>query len=145
MNKNFDVVRVLEENQYKYPALPPAVPNLKRIVIDIPTVNEFSKDTLKYYFNIKSPLNTKVRYIVVYGADHISRINTNDATQIIDKIMVHEIDGTISFSIPAEKMNQYKACAVTFIDYFANESTPTTIDTKKTFKIYTPAQPNENR
>lgn len=145
MTKNFDVVRLLEENQYKYPALPPAVPNLKRIVIDIPTVNEFSKDSTKYYFNIKSPLNTKVRYIVVYGADHISRINTNDATQIIDKIMVHEIDGTISFSISAEKMNQYKACAVTFIDYFANESTPTTIDTKKTFKIYTPAQPNENR
>jgi len=145
MTKNFDVVRLLEENQYKYPALPPSVPNLRRIVIDIPTVNEFSKDSLKYYFNIKSPLNTKVRYMVVYGADHISRINTNDATQMIDKILVHEIDGTISFSIPAEKMNQYKACAVTFIDYFANESTPTTIDTKKTFKIYIPAQPNENR
>ncbi|TCN57605.1 glycosyl hydrolase [Flavobacterium circumlabens] len=145
MNKNFDIVRLLEENQYKYPALPPAVPNLKRIVIDIPTVTEFAKDSSFYTFTIKVPLNTKVRYMVVYGADHISKINTNDATQIIDKIRVNEMNDSITFSILTQKMNAYKACAVTFIDYFANESTPTTIDLKKTFKIYSPAQPDENR
>ncbi len=51
----------------------------------------------------------------------------------------------ISFSIPAQKMNLYKACAVTFIDYFANESTPTFIDLKKHLKPIPLHQPNENR
>lgn len=83
--------------------------------------------------------------MVIYGADHISKINTNDATQIIEKIRVREVDSEFKFSVLTQKMNQYKACAVTFIDYFANESTPTTIDLKKTFKTYSPAQPNENR
>ena len=145
MNTHFDIVRNLEENQYKYPALPSAVPNLKHIVIDTPVVNEFIKDSLHHSFNIKYPLNTKVRYMVVYGAEHISKIDINDASQIIEKITACENTGTISFSIPSEKMNQYKACAVTFIDYFANESTPTIVDLNKTFKIYTPAQPDENR
>ncbi|WP_163409817.1 glycoside hydrolase family 10 protein [Flavobacterium ajazii] len=145
MDKNFDITRHLEENQYKYPALPAAVPNLKRVIIDTPFVNEYAKDSLRYTFKIKSPLNTKVRYMVVYGADHISRIDINDARQIVEKVRTNENEGTISFSLPAGKLNQYKACAVTFIDYFANESTPTIIDLKKTFKTYSPAQPNENR
>lgn len=145
MDKNFDIVRLLEENQYKYPALPAPVPNLKHVIIDTPVVNEYTKDSTKYTFNIKDPLNTKVRYMVIYGAEHISKININDATQIVDKVTVCESTGTFTFSITAEKMNQYKACAVTFIDYFANESTPTIIDLKKPFKTAYPNQPNENR
>ena len=145
MNKNFDVVRLLADNQYKYPALPAPVPNLKHIVIDIPVLNEFQKDSTKYSFNIKSPLNTQVRYMVIYGGENISKVDINDPSKIIDKVAVNQYDGTILFSVPAEKMNQYKACAVTFIDYFANESTPTFIDLKKPIKIYSPAQPNENR
>ena len=145
MNKNFDVARILEENQYKYPAIPAAVPNLKHIIIDTPVVTEFVKDSTKYSFSLKNPLNTNVRYIVIYGGDHISKVDINDATKIIDKVRAIEKDGVISFSIPAEKIRQYKACAITFIDYFANESTPTAADLKKNFKIYLPAQPNENR
>jgi uncharacterized lipoprotein YddW (UPF0748 family) len=145
INKNFDIVRLLADNQYRYPALPAAVPNLKHIIIDIPVVNEFTKDTTKYSFKIKSPLNTKVRYMVIYGGEHVSKVDINDASKIIDKVPVYQYDGTITFSIPAEKIEQYKACAVTFIDYFANESTPTAIDLKQNYKIYSPAQPNENR
>ncbi|MDR7371020.1 family 10 glycosylhydrolase [Flavobacterium aquidurense] len=145
MNKNYDIARLLEENQYKYPALPAPVPNLKHVVIDTPVVNEYGKDSTKYSFNIKSPLNTKVRYVVIYGGEHISKVDINDASKIIDKVAVNQFDGTISFSVPAQKMNQYKACAVTFIDYFANESVPTFIDLKNTFKTYSPNQPNENR
>ena len=145
MNKNFDVARILEENQYKYPAIPAAVPNLKHIIIDTPVVTEFVKDSTKYSFSLKNPLNTNVRYIVIYGGDHVSKVDINDATKIIDKIRVIEKDGVISFSIPAEKIRPYKACAVTFIDYYANESTPVAADLKKNFKIYSPAQPNENR
>jgi uncharacterized lipoprotein YddW (UPF0748 family) len=128
--KNYDVVRLLEENQYKYPALPAAVPNLKRSITAVPTVNKFAKNSAAYTFSIQSPLDTKVRYIVVYGAKHLSKINTNDASQIIDKIAVHVINNEITFSIPAQKMKPYKACAVTFIDYAANESTPTAINLK---------------
>jgi uncharacterized lipoprotein YddW (UPF0748 family) len=145
INRNFDVVRHLEENQYKYPALPAAVPNLKHVIIDTPTINEFVKDSTSYNFNIKYPFNTKVRYIVVYGAEDASKIDINNASQIISKIWVKENTGTISFSVPKEKMNQYKVCAVTFIDYFANESSPTTIDLSTTFKINTPAEADENR
>lgn len=145
INKNFDVVRHLEENQYKYPALPAAVPNLKHIVIDMPLVTEFSKDSSHYSFSIKTPLNTKVRYMVVYGAEHLSKLDLNDPKQIVDKILVFDNSGTISFTIPLEKMNQYKACAVTFIDYYANESTPTTIDLKKNIKTYPIIQTDESK
>jgi uncharacterized lipoprotein YddW (UPF0748 family) len=144
-DKNFDIVRLLEENQYKYPALPPPVPNLKHVIIDTPVVTEFVQDSLKYRFTIKDPLNTKVRYMVLYGADHISKIDINDARQIIEKVIVRQNTGDILISATAAKMNQYNACAVTFIDYFANESTPTIIDLKKPFKIAYPNQPNENR
>ncbi len=145
MDKNFDIVRLLEENQYKYPALPAPVPNLKHTIIDTPIVDEFQKDSTKYSFNIKSPLNTIVRYMVVYGGDNISKVDINDPSKIIDKIRVSQDTGTILFSIPSEKINKYKACAVTFVDYYANESSPTAIDIKKSFKTYIPAQPNENR
>ena len=144
-DKNFDIVRLLEENQYKYPALTTAVPNLKHVIIDTPVITEFAQDSLKYRFTIKDPLNTKVRYMVLYGADHISKIDINDARQIIDKVIVRQDTGDILISATAAKMNPYKACAITFIDYFANESTPTIIDLKKPFKIAYPNQPNENR
>ncbi|MEN2416434.1 glycoside hydrolase family 10 protein [Flavobacterium mesophilum] len=145
MDKNLDVVRHLEENQYKYPALPAAVPNLKRVIIDTPQVLEYNKDSIKYTFTIKSPLNTKVRYMVVYGGENPSKIDIDDATKIVEKVTVKEVDGKITFSIAGGKLNLYKACAFTFIDYFANESTPSAIDLKKPFKNYTPNQPNENR
>jgi hypothetical protein len=145
INKNFDVVRHLEENQYKYPALPAAVPNLRHVIIDTPRAIEYNKDSIRYTFTFKSPLNTKVRYMVVYGGEHVSKIDINDATKIVEKVTVKEVDGTITFSIAAGKLNLFKACAVTFIDYYANESTPTAIDLKKPFKNYIPAQPNENR
>jgi hypothetical protein len=60
-------------------------------------------------------------------------------------VIVRQNTGDILISATAAKMNQYNACAVTFIDYFANESTPTIIDLKKPFKIVYPNQPNENR
>ncbi|WPO77013.1 glycoside hydrolase family 10 protein [Flavobacterium sp. KACC 22761] len=145
MDKNLDVARHLEENQYKYPALPAPVPNLKHVIIDTPQVLEYAKDSIKYTFTIKSPLNTKVRYMVVYGGDNISKIDINDATKIVEKVTVKEVDGKITFSIAGGKLNLFKACAVSFIDYYANESTPTAIDLKKPFKNYTPNQPNENR
>lgn len=128
--KNYDVARLLEENQYKYPALPAAVPNLKRSITVVPTVNKFAKNSAAYTFSIQSPLDTKVRYMVVYGAKHLSKINTNDASQIIDKIAVHVVNNEITFSIPAQKMKPYKAYAVTFIDYASNESAPTVINLK---------------
>ena len=145
VNKNFDVVRHLEENQYRYPALPAAVPNLKHVVVDTPMVSEFSKENSLYHFNIKYPLNTKVRYMVVYGAEDTSKIDITDASQIIEKIFIAENTNDILLSIPDEKIEQYKVCAVTFVDYYANESTSAIINLNNPFKIITPVQPNENR
>jgi uncharacterized lipoprotein YddW (UPF0748 family) len=71
MSKNLDVVRLLGDNQYKYPSIPAAVPNLKRIIIDNPVFTEFTKDNSTYTFSIKSPINTKVLYIVIFGGENI--------------------------------------------------------------------------
>ncbi len=52
------------------------------------------KTVSNIHFNIKSPLNTKVRYMVIYGGEHISKIDINDATKIIDKVPLMKFDGT---------------------------------------------------
>lgn len=145
VNKNMDVVRLLEENQFKYPALPPAVPNLKKIVIDIPMINEFMKDDGKYYITIKNPLNTKVRYIAIYSANTSGNVNYNDPTQLVDKIVVEEKYGNIYLVLSADQFKDNRGCGFTFIDYAANESKPITIDLATAFKIKLPQLLHENR
>jgi hypothetical protein len=128
MNKNQDVAQLLSENQYRYPALPLAVPNLKKIVIDVPTINSIAKDSSSYAINIKYPLNSKIRYIVVYSAKNVAQIDVNDPSQIIDKIAFQEKSDTISICIPQYKLDTNLTCAITFIDFYGNESVGTIFD-----------------
>lgn len=128
MNKNQDVAQLLSENQYRYPALPLAVPNLKQIVIDVPTINSIAKDDSSYAINIKYPLNSKIRYIVVYSAKNVAQIDVNDPSQIIDKIAFQEKSDTISICIPQYKLDTNLTCAITFIDFYGNESVGTIFD-----------------
>jgi uncharacterized lipoprotein YddW (UPF0748 family) len=140
INKNQDVTRLLSENQYKYPAIPFAVPHSKRIVVDNPTITSITKDSLNYVFSLQDPLNTKVRYIVVYGAQKIRKIDINDPSQIVDKIL---FEGN-PICIPISKMNDETFGAFTFIDYYGNESAPTTFNlplATETLK----SKKNENR
>lgn len=128
VNKNQDVTQLLMENQYKYPALPFAVPNSKKIVLDSPMLNSVEKETTNSYFSIKYPLNSKVRYIVVYRAHKHSKIDVNNPSQIIDKINLATKSDTILVTIPMKNGEENGTCALTFVDYYGNESTPTLLN-----------------
>jgi uncharacterized lipoprotein YddW (UPF0748 family) len=129
LNKNQDVVKIISENQYKYPALPLPVPNFKKEITESLLINSITKDTANYYISFQKPKQlAKVRYIVVYGAKDASKININDASQILDKITVVEQNEAFNIEIPAHKMIGKTAFAFTFIDYYANESNETIID-----------------
>jgi uncharacterized lipoprotein YddW (UPF0748 family) len=129
MNKNQDVVKILKEYEYKYPALPLPVPNFKKSITETLIINSITKDTTNYYISFQKPKQlAKVRYIVVYGAQDASKINTNDASQILDKIAVTEENEGFEIEVAAYKMIDKKAFAFTFVDYYANESPETIID-----------------
>jgi uncharacterized lipoprotein YddW (UPF0748 family) len=134
MNKYQDVVQILKENQYKYPAIPLAVPNLKRVVIETPNVENTTKDFANTSFFVNFPQKIKVRYIVVYGAKTIGEINANDPSQIIDKIAFLENNETICLAIPNGKLEKLGACALSFIDFYGNESKITKIDLNTVLK-----------
>jgi uncharacterized lipoprotein YddW (UPF0748 family) len=128
VNKNQAVAQLLSSNQYKYPALPFAVPNSKKVVIDIPTVNTIERDSVNSCFTVKYPLNSKVRYIMVYRAKKTSKIDINNPSQIIDKITLTEKQDTIIVNIPTKKPDENNACAITFVDFYGNESAATIIN-----------------
>ena len=128
VNKHQNVTQLLMENQYKYPALPHPVPNLKQIVIDSPALNTFEKDHSKTTFSFKYPLNSMVRYIMVYRAKRVSKIDINDPSQIIDKITLGTNEESILVHIPNQKENEHSSFAFTYVDFYGNESTPTIVN-----------------
>jgi len=129
INKNKDVVKVLQDYEYKYPALPLPVPNFKKTITENLLINSITKDSANYYISFKKPKQlAKVRYIVVYGARDVSKININDASQILDKIAVTEKNQGFEIEVPAYKMIDRTAFAFTFVDHYANESLETIID-----------------
>jgi uncharacterized lipoprotein YddW (UPF0748 family) len=129
INKNQDVVKIINENQYKYPALPLPVPNLKKEITESLLINSITKDTTNYYISFQKPKQlAKVRYIIVYGAKDVSKININDASQILDKIAVAEENEAFNIEVADYKMIGKTAFAFTFVDYYANESPETIID-----------------
>lgn len=128
VNKNQNVVNLLMENQYKYPALPNVVPNSKQIVMDSPMIDNVKKEAANSSFSIKYPLNSKVRYIMVYRANKDSKIDVNNPSQIIDKINLATKSETILINIPMKNGEENSTCALTFVDFYGNESTPTILN-----------------
>jgi hypothetical protein len=63
------------DNQYKYPALPTVVPNSRKIVLDVPTVCNFTKDNDSYTYTINYPMKAKLRYVLVYAAKILKKID----------------------------------------------------------------------
>lgn len=131
VNQHPDVTQLLQNHQYKYPAIPLPVPSSKHIVIDTPVVNKIEIDSANCTFTLAMPLNTKVRYVLVYGAKRDSKINLEDASQIMIKYFVDPNSELINFSIPLSNLEKNKAFALTFIDFFGNESKETIIDLPK--------------
>lgn len=127
LNKNQNVAQLLIKNQYKYPALPYVVPNSIRKVVDVPTVNTIVKNAVSSCFNVKYPLNSKVRYVMVYQSKFASKIDVNDPSQIIDKIAFNEKSDAV-VTIPTSKLNKKNTYAITFIDFYGNESEATLVN-----------------
>ena len=127
MNRNQNVVNILSSNQYKYPAIPYAVPNFKKSITVSPYVESIFRNNNT--FTIKLPMYN-VRSIVLYGVKNDSRININDASQIIDKFFVKEIDGLLQIDIPIKNIEENKKYEITFIDLYGNESKPVDVNIK---------------
>lgn len=128
VNKNQSVTKLLSENQYKYPALPTVVPNNIRKMDVVPTVNLILTDPISSRFNVTFPVISKVRYVMVYGSKFNSKIDVNDPSQIIDKIAFKENTYTVEVVIPTYKLDKNTTCAITFIDFYGNESDPTLVN-----------------
>jgi len=131
VKKNQNVAQLLLENQYKYPALPYAMPNSKKILIDCPSINSISKDSTNSSCTIKYPSNCQVRYVMIYRAKKTSKIDVNNPSQIIDKITLAEKCDTFNVTIPVKKEDENNTCAVTFVDFYGNESEATIVNLPK--------------
>jgi uncharacterized lipoprotein YddW (UPF0748 family) len=128
LNKNQSVTKLLTENQYKYPALPTVVPNSIKKMAIVPTANNILTNPISSRFNVTYPLYSKVRYVMIYGAKFNSKIDVNDPSQIIDKIAFKDNIDTVEVVIPTYKLDKNTTCAITFIDFYGNESDPTLVN-----------------
>jgi hypothetical protein len=128
LNKNQSVTKLLTENQYKYPALPTVVPSSVKKMAIVPTANNILINPISSRFNVTYPLYSKVRYVVVYSAKFNSKIDVNDPSQIIDKIAFKDNVDTVEVVIPTYKLDKNTTCAITFIDFYGNESDPTLVN-----------------
>jgi hypothetical protein len=124
LNKNTEVTQLLLENQYKYRALPPVVPYGKRTVTEKPMPISIDEKMDNCIVDLKNPIHTKVRYVVVYGAQNGVKLNTNEASQMMDKIVFNQNPITI----PLQNLKNCDALAISFIDYFGNESESTILN-----------------
>ncbi len=122
INKNKAVTDLLLENQYKYPALPYAVPKFQNQLVEFPKVSQVSKDKESYTVTLHYPTKSKIRYVVVYGSKNCTEIDVNNPAHIIDKIAFKETKDSITINVQKELLDKDSNYAVTFIDFFGNES-----------------------
>lgn len=125
VNKNNAVTQLLKENQYQYPALAFVVPNSKKEVLDTPNVTNINNQSDSTVVTLGFPTQSKIRYVIVYGSTNKNLINVNDPSQIIDKIAFKETQDSIAVKIPKLYLEKHNNCALTFVDYFGNESQAT--------------------
>ena len=140
MNANKDVTDILANNQYKYPALPLAVPNLKKKLTIKPQIKSFQKDSVQTEYTLIYPDEINIRYLMVYQARTKAEINTEDATQIFDKIFIYKKEKEFIIALK----NTDNIYALSFTDYYGNETAATILDNKlfidKSLKIYKTTQ-----
>jgi uncharacterized lipoprotein YddW (UPF0748 family) len=121
LNKNQDVTQLLAENQYKFPAVPAAVPNFKKLVFDVPRVTSVIKEKNELVITLQ-PTRNNVRYVVFYGTDTNSIINSDDPSQIIDRFFIHKNNNRLSIRVPINSIENKSKFALSYIDYYGNES-----------------------
>jgi hypothetical protein len=64
----------------------------------------------------------------VYRAKRVAKIDTNDPSQIINKITLDPYDDFVFVPIPNIKENEHSSFAFTYVDYYGNESSPTIVN-----------------
>lgn len=131
LNNNKPVTSILASNQYKYPALPNVVPGFRFKVEDVPVVWDITTDADIADIILKFPEYDKMRYIVVYGAKDCTKIDVSNPANIIEKITIIEKKGSIGLSIPKIYLEKHNSCAISYIDYYGNESAATLVSMTK--------------
>lgn len=145
VNRNKAVTDLLRDNQYKYPALPNVVPNSRKIVFDVPTVCNVTIDDDYTTYTINYPTKSKMRYVLVYGSKNSEKIDVNNPSQIIDKIAFKEKKDSISIVIKRKKLEINNSYALSFIDFYGNESEATLLKTIPETTTPKSSLNNENR
>ncbi|MCG9793562.1 glycoside hydrolase family 10 protein [Flavobacterium algicola] len=135
VNNNKAVTKILSENQYKYPALPNVVPGFRFRVADIPTVWDITTDHETADVILKFPEFDTMRYVVVYGLKDNTIIDVSNPANIINKIAITDKKGSVSISLPKVYLEKHNSCAISYIDYYGNESAATLLSTTKNLKM----------
>jgi hypothetical protein len=123
---------LLLQNQYKYPALPYVVPRSRRTDIEMPKVSTIKTNNLISTVTLNYPLLSKIRYVMVYSAKDSAKLDINNPS-VVDKI-AFERRKIASASLFHSDFRKNTNCAITYIDYYGNES-------KATMKIQKPKRP----
>jgi hypothetical protein len=145
VGRNKAVTDLLLQNQYKYPALPYVVPNSRKIVLDIPMVSTITTNNLTSTVNLKYPSISKIRYVMVYAAKDSTEIDVNNPSQIINKIAIKEKKDSISITIPKSLLEKNTICALSYIDYYGNESDAILLKKNTETKTHKSLLHDENR
>jgi len=145
VNRNKAVTDLLLQNQYKYPALPYVVPNSRRTDIEMPAVTNITTNHLISTVTLNYPLLSKIRYVLVYGAKDSSKLDVNNPSQIIDKIAFKEKKDSISIKIQKSLLEKNNICAISFIDYYGNESQAVLLNKTTETKTIQSSLNDENR
>jgi uncharacterized lipoprotein YddW (UPF0748 family) len=121
LNKNQEVTQLLAENQYKYHAIPAAVPNFKKLVFDVPRVTSVIKDKNELVISLQ-PTRNPMRYVVFYGTDANAQLDSDDPSQIVDKFLVQKNNNRLAIRVPISILENKSKFALSFIDLYGNES-----------------------
>jgi hypothetical protein len=86
-----------------------------------------------------------MRYVLVYGSKNSEKIDVNNPSQIIDKIAFKEKKDSISIVIKRKKLEINNSYALSFIDFYGNESEATLLKTIPETTTPKSSLNNENR
>jgi len=118
------VATLLENNQYKYPAIPLPVPSNIKTGNERPLILSFHIEENSYHFSFKKTQSNLIRYIVVYSTENNTALDRNNPSQIIEKVFIDAKSESIKYCISKDKLKDSKKVAFTFIDFYGNESVP---------------------
>ena len=72
----------------------------------------------------------------VYSTENNTKLDSNDPSQIVEKVFIDAKSESIKYCISKDKLNDSKKVAFTFIDFYGNESIPEIVN------LHTEIKPN---